>query len=441
MRIRYTRSFLPYALACAALSTLAARADEPAGHLADVQAFDQVWRTIHEKHWDPRPGGQDWEALRDELRPRVEQAATREAARAVIEEMLDRLGQSHFGIIPGPAYEDLASDEGGGDGTVGLDVRVVEGHALVTSVDPGSAAERGGVHPGWIVDRVGAERMDEIIERLATQFAADRYGELALTAALRARLSGAVGEDLSVAFIDARGRRARRRLALEEPPGTPAKVGLLPPIHVRFEQRMIHDDAGYIRFNMFVDPGSVMPAYNEAMERFREAAGVVVDLRGNPGGIMGMAMGMAGWFVGGEDQRLGTMYMRGNELKVVVFPRPHPFAGRVAVLVDGLSASCSEILAGGLQDLGRARVFGSRTIGAALPSVIEELPNGDRFQYAIAHYVSQDGEPLEGKGVVPDVEVAPSREALLAGGDPALDAALAWIHEAPRAGAREVSGP
>jgi len=56
MRIRYTRSFLPYALACAALSTLAARADEPAGHLADVQAFDQVWRTIHEKHWDPRPG-------------------------------------------------------------------------------------------------------------------------------------------------------------------------------------------------------------------------------------------------------------------------------------------------------------------------------------------------------------------------------------------------
>ena len=432
-------------LVCATLLPVAgpargADADAAAAHLADVQSFDQVWRTIHEKHWELRPGGQDWNALRDELRPRVERAASRVEARAVIEELLGRLGQSHFGIIPGPTYDDLAS-HGEGEGTAGLDVRVIEGRALVTSVDPGSTAERAGVRPGWIVDRVGDERTSERIERLAEQFADDRYRELAVTAALRARLSGAPGDDLSVTFIDSRGRRVRRRLALQEPTGTPAKVGLLPPIHVRFEQRWMHDDTGYIRFNMFIDPGSVMPAYNEAMEQFREAAGIVVDLRGNPGGIIGMAMGMAGWFVGDENQRLGTMYMRDNELKVVVFPRPHPFAGRVAVLVDGLSASCSEILAGGLQDLRRARVFGSRTLGAALPSVIEELPNGDRFQYAIAHYVSQDGQPLEGTGVVPDVEAAPSREALLAGGDPALDAALDWIHEAPAAGAMEVRGP
>ena len=446
MRVRRRTAVLAGALACTALLSLAEAAPAPldaaddGAHRADVQSFDQVWRTIHEKHWETRPGGQDWEALREELRPRVESAATRAEARAVIEELLERLGQSHFAIIPGPAYEDLASDEGG-EGTTGLDVRVIDGRALVTSVDPGSTAERAGVRPGWIVDRVGDERMSERIERLTAQFATDRYGELAVVAALRARLSGAVGAELSVAFIDDRGRRVRRRLLLEEPPGTPAKAGLLPPIHVRFEQRWIGDDTGYIRFNMFVDPGSVMPAYNDAMQQFHGAAGVVVDLRGNPGGIIGMAMGMAGWFVGGEDQRLGTMFMRGNELKVVVFPRPHPFTGRVAVLVDGLSASCSEILAGGLQDLGRARVFGSRTIGAALPSVIEELPNGDRFQYAIAHYVSQDGQPLEGAGVVPDVEVAPSRDALLAGGDPALDAALAWIHEAPSAGAMEVRGP
>ena len=443
MRVRRSK-VLPSVPTCAALLLLgsavpAAAAEDSTAHLLDVQSFDHVWRTIHEKHWDPRPGGQDWEALREELRPRVERAATREEARAVMEDLLERLGQSHFDIIPGSAYDDLASDEG--EGTIGIDVRVIDGRALVTSVDAGSTAERAGVHPGWIVDRVGGERMGERIERLRAQFASDRYGELALTAAVRARLSGDVGEELSMTFLDARGRRVRRRLALEAPPGTPAKVGLLPPIHVRFEQRMIHDDTGYIRFNMFVDPGSVMPAYNDAMAGFREAAGVVLDLRGNPGGIVGMAMGMAGWFVGGGDQRLGTMYMRGNELRVAVFSRPHPFEGRVAVLVDGLSASCSEILAGGLQDLGRARVFGSRTLGAALPSVIEELPNGDRFQYAIAHYVSRDGQPLEGTGVVPDVEAAPTREALLAGGDPALDAALAWIHEAPAAGAMEVRGP
>jgi len=99
----------------------------------------------------------------------------------------------------------------------------------------------------------------------------------------------------------------------------------------------------------------------------------------------------------------------------------------VAFLVDGTSASTSEIFAGGMQDLGRARVFGSRTAGAALPSYFSILPNGDGFQYAIANYISEGGKPLEGLGLKPDVETPLTRQALLDGKDPALDAALAWI--------------
>jgi carboxyl-terminal processing protease len=95
--------------------------------------------------------------------------------------------------------------------------------------------------------------------------------------------------------------------------------------------------------------------------------------------------------------------------------------------VDEISISTAEILAGGLQDLGRARVFGSRSAGAALPSAIERLPNGDGFQYAFANYVRTGGQPLEGRGVLPDVEAPLTREALLAGRDPALEAALTWI--------------
>jgi carboxyl-terminal processing protease len=99
-------------------------------------------------------------------------------------------------------------------------------------------------------------------------------------------------------------------------------------------------------------------------------------------------------------------------------------------LVDETSASTSEILAGGLKDLKRAHIFGTRTAAAALPSAIEMLPNGDGFQYAMANYVSQGGKPLEGIGVSPDVEAPLTREALLAGKDPALDAAVNWIQSA-----------
>ena len=86
-------------------------------------------------------------------------------------------------------------------------------------------------------------------------------------------------------------------------------------------------------------------------------------------------------------------------------------------------------MAGGLKDLHRARLFGMPTAGAALPSTIERLPNRDGFQYAIATYVSAGGAALEGAGVTPHVEVIPQRAALLAGRDPALDAAVTWIRQ------------
>jgi carboxyl-terminal processing protease len=156
---------------------------------------------------------------------------------------------------------------------------------------------------------------------------------------------------------------------------------------------------------------------------------MVIDLRGNPGGIGAMAMGMAGWLVKQSGERLGVMYMRGATLNFFINPRAEAFEGPVAVLVDGSSASTSEIFAGGLKDLGRARIFGTRTAAAALPSVITRLPNGDGFQYAVANYISQGGKPLEGNGLVPDVEVKLTREALLAGHDTVVDAALDWIRK------------
>jgi carboxyl-terminal processing protease len=153
----------------------------------------------------------------------------------------------------------------------------------------------------------------------------------------------------------------------------------------------------------------------------------VIDLRGNPGGIGGMSMGMAGWLVSEQNRQLGVMKTKNDQLKFAIFPRTAAYRGPVAILVDSHTGSTSEILAGGLKDIGRAKIFGTRTAGAALPSVFKKLPNGDGFQYAIANYISEGGKPLEGIGVIPDHEVKVTRDALLAERDPVLDAALTWI--------------
>ena len=388
----------------------------------DLDSFEKVWTTIRDKHWQAKPGGLDWQAIHGEYRPRVEKASGHDQVRAVMQDMLGRLKQSHFAIIPAAVYS-VVDDEAGGPGVAGIDARVLDGEAVVTDVDPGSPADKQGVRRGWQIVRAGGKDLKPIIEQARSNPA---IHELQLTRAVLARLSGPIGGTLDATFLDASGSSINMSLELTLPRGSLSAFGNLPAQHVWFETHRIGATA-YLRFNLFLDLPRVMAGFQQTVENCKPCDGLIIDLRGNPGGIGGMAMGMAGFLVDQPNQRLGTMYLRDSTLNFVVNPRAEVFSGPVAVLVDSCSASTSEIFAGGLKDLGRARVFGTRTAAAALPSAFERLPNGDGFQYALANYISQGGQPLERLGVTPDVVVELTRSALLAGHDPVVDAALDWI--------------
>jgi carboxyl-terminal processing protease len=178
-----------------------------------------------------------------------------------------------------------------------------------------------------------------------------------------------------------------------------------------------------------MDPTFTMGEFGDAMASFEDCRGIALDLRGNGGGIAGMAPGLAGWFVQEGDLSLGQMLTRDSHLNLRVRPRLNAYGGPLAILVDELSASTSEFLAAGLKDLGRARVFGTRSAGAALVANMIRLPNGDGFEYAFADYESAGGGRIESNGVVPDVEIPYSRGNLLKNEDAALAAAIAWINE------------
>jgi len=397
----------------------------------DLESFDWVWTTIRDKHFDPNLGGLDWQAVRDSLRPRVEQAKTRGEARAAMRRMISLPGQSHFQIIPARVLEAMGERPGPGSpgGTTGMDARVVDGHALVTSVERGSPADSAGVRPGWEILRVGEEDLAPLLREVARSSRDVSWGDMDLASVVLGRIEGAIGDTGTVRLRDGRGRKVDLALRLVEKLGWLAGLGPVPNIRVRFESRRLPGNVGYVTFSLFLDPGRLMPKYEEAIRSFADADGIVLDLRGNQGGMIPIAMGMAGWLVAEKNLHLGTFFFRDAQVKALVNPRLGAYAGPVALLVDGLSVSCAEAFAGGLQDLGRARLFGTRTAGMVLMSAIERLPNGDGFQYVFASYRSAQGRLLEGRGVTPDVEVAPTRRALLRGGDPALDAAVAWIHQ------------
>src|SRR5579884_2330750 len=398
----------------------------------NIDSFEKVWITIRDKHWEKNPGGLDWHAVHEEFRPKIEQAQTMEQARAVLREMLGRLHETHFAIFPGGGVYDAVQEGVQGPGSTGIDLRILDGEAVVTSVDPGSPAELAGVQRGWAIREVNGMPLGDAIRQLSSD---PSIPEITLTRAILARLSGPAGGKIRIGLAAAGDVPTTLQLALAEPRGIPAGFGNLPPQPVWIETKKL-DRTGYIRFNMFLDVVRVMNSFAKMIADCQDCDGLIIDLRGNPGGLGAMAMGMAGYLVNKPGLRLGTMYTRDTPLNFVINPRTPGFGGPVAVLLDGESASTSEIFAGGLKDLGRARVFGTRSAAAALPSVIERLPNGDGFQYAVANYISEGGRPLEGVGVQPDVEVKLTRQALLSGRDPVIDAALQWIKRetaAPRA--------
>jgi carboxyl-terminal processing protease len=416
-------------LACLGLPGRAAHArDQQASN--GTETFDAAWTIIRDTHFDRTMNGVDWNAVRTELRPRAEQAKSVGELRSVLRDMLKRLGQSHFAVIPGaegsPAHLDLSGD-------AGIDVRLVDGAVLVTAVERESTAAKVGIKAGWKVTAVGGTPLAPLLAELPAE---PRLRGVEAWRITTERLRGPSGSTVNVTFLD--GNDHIHDLTIERRPetGEPVTVGHLPTMFVRVEseRRVVPGglSAGVIRFNVWMT--AVDREFQKAIEAHRNADGIVIDLRGNPGGLAAMLMGISGYFV--KDRKvLGTMKTRDTELRFHANPRlvnaagerVEPYAGPLAILVDAMSGSASECFTGGMQAIGRARVFGQVSMGQALPALFNKLPNGDVLIHAYGDFVAADGTRLEGRGVVPDVVVPLARASLLQGKDETLEAALDWI--------------
>jgi carboxyl-terminal processing protease len=393
----------------------------------NVESFEVVWKTVQDRHPDPSLNGLNWRAVHDSTLPLIRNAKSMDEVRSILREMLAKLDASHYAIIPKELYSPIedANSPRKKDAGPGITPVLIDGKAVVGTVAPDSPAARAGVKPGMVLESIDSEKVDPMLR--VTEAAGVREPERLVQRSLTRKLDGGAGETVHLQVRDSAGSLREIDVERASPEGKLVSFGNLPEERLFFESRKLPGGAGYIRFNLFLDPVSIMPQFAAAIKNFANAPGIILDLRGNPGGIGVMAMGIAGFFVSDEGRKLGEMKMREATLKFVIFPRPETYAGPLAILVDSGSASTAEILAQGLQDLGRARIFGTRTAGAALPSDIVRLPNGDGFQFAQASYTSDKGKVLEGAGVTPDVEVRQTQQALAAGRDLVVEAAEAWI--------------
>jgi len=464
-----------------------APAAKPAPAVRPVETFDMVWTTVRDQHFDKTLNGVDWDAVRVEFEPKARAAASQRELRAVLGEMLALLGQSHFGIIPSeevdasptvetqreladasmpaerdasmpaerdasaePATDATAAPAGGGPGIAGLDITIVDGGPTVTRVTAGLSAARAGVLVGWQLVSIDGREIETLLAPLRESLAHEqnpdsphaRQLRMMLAASSSQLVSGSAGERKRVVFRDASGAEQAVTIGFEPAPLGSSGFGNLAPFPIEVESRVVEIPIeggkpvkiGYLAFNIWMT--GVTEALDKGVDLIRSCDGVVIDLRGNPGGIGAMSMGVASHFVS-EPISLGSMIGRDTTLAFNVTPRKVSAAGKrvrpiskpLAILLDVRSASTSEVFAGGLQSVGRARIFGEASAGMALPARAVELPNGDVLMHAIADFTTSTGVRLEGKGVIPDAPVSLTRSGLNKGIDEVLESASSWIRE------------
>lgn len=386
--------------------------------------FDLVWDTINESYQDPTFGGVDWSAVKTSYEPRLTDAGDKLALRALLQSMLNELGKSHFSIMPQEAAV-YTPEERTQVGTVGAEFTTTDGgDVVVNEIKPESAAAEAGLRPGDRIVRVAGRNMEEVRKLCAETGMTEARRDFYLSQFVSAPLSGPVGNEVEVEVEGADGKV--RKLTLQSRMHTgewSEPVGAVPSFPVDIQSR--HEErVAYLRFNSFAP--ILMKDIRKFLREVRPDEGLVLDLRGNPGGLILMASGLCGW-LSADSFSLGRMQMRAGVMNFDVYPQRNAFLGPVAVLIDNGSASSSEVLAAGLQEAGRARIFGENSAGAALPSSFLTLPTGDLLQYAVADLTTPKGATLEGIGVNPDKQVARSRDDIAAGRDPVLDAARDWI--------------
>lgn len=352
-----------------------------------LEVFEDVWETINERYYNASFNGVDWRAVRDRYRPLVELAGTDAEFYILLKRMVGELRDAHTRFH---TPEQRRERERLQAVSAGLSIFDVEGSPVVVEVEPDSEASRAGVELGMIVLTIDGKAVSE---RLAE---------------VRARVAGTSSE---------RAVRLRiYRMIIEGDPGTTVRLSLARAdgsvLDVALIRRIVSDKAevtsrrlasgyGYIRLTLWKSP--IRKDFKKALEQLRDVQGVIIDIRGNPGGEADEVVKIASFFFddrvpfGKFSKRSGrVIYLRTDDDERV-------YKGPLAILVNEGSGSGSELFAGVLQENGRAMVVGRRSCGCVLGiSEFKKVKGGGELAVSEYGYLSPRENSFEGTGVVPD---------------------------------------
>jgi len=326
-------------------------------------------------------------------------ASETDLAYAAVEGMLQSLHDSHTGFVPPSLYQEIKRRESGQAAFSGVGIVLLhrDGQYYINEIYPGGPAEQAGIR---VFDRIVA-----VDGHATTSLADDEVSKM---------IRGTAGSRVTLTLL---------RTGSADPIDVPIVRGA---IHVpTVTDRMLPGQIGYVRLYEFV-PG-VGSSIRNAVQDLRGGGmrALVLDLRGNPGGLVSELRDVSAALL---PQGSPVLQMRTRAGRSIVMQTPSqpivPATVPIVVLVDEGTASAAELLSAAIQEQGRGVVEGTKTAGAVEIGITIDLPEGAGMSVTVARVTTGKGARLEGQGVTPDTAESLTSQAMDQGHDSQLDRAI-----------------
>lgn len=338
-------------------------------HTSSQKLFDRTWRIVKSDFYDSKLNNQNWDRWKKHYKGKIKND---DDANVAINTMLESLDDPYSRYLDKKNYADQNTSIDSKITGIGVNISSLGGKTYVVSVIEGTPAFGAKLKPGDILLKVNGKS----ISGMKTSEVADLVRG---------------PEDTSVVLTFSRNKKLiTRKITRKE-------------IKIKTVKSSVDKNIGYIQIISFI--GSTTPEeFVSALEKTDKTKGLIIDLRGNTGGLLPNAVSIANMFID-KGTLVSIVGRNGYKRNINAQSSDYVIHKPMLILVDGGSASASEILSGALKDYHKAKLIGTRTFGKGMVQKIIPMPNETGLNLTIAKYLTPLGHDINKKGIAPDIEV------------------------------------
>ena len=332
--------------------------------------FDKTWKIISKEYYEPSLNHQDWARWKERYDGKIK---TDEDARVAIDTMIASLNEPYTRFMPKKDFEDLTTSITSKIYGIGVNIYSNSGKIEIFNVMPATPADFAQLKQGDIITAVNGKDISGM-----------NVSEVA---------SLVRGPENSVVEITVlrNGKKITKTIKRKE-----IKIKTV-------KSSVVDNHIGYIQILSFMS-GTTPNEFLEALENTKNTDSLILDLRGNTGGLLDNAVFIADMFIN-NGTIVDIIYRNGYKKSIKAQDEHFPMQKPVVVLVNGASASASEILSGALKDYHKATLVGRKTFGKGLVQKVVPLPNETGVNITIARYLTPNGTDINKLGIKPDIEI------------------------------------